>query len=286
MAYEGYGAVHGASSADLFSPYGQLDGEEELATLWVGNALPGTTDAELAVAFKPFGTLLTCFLLQKLSPNGQLSGFVRYATRDEADMALQVVNHGHITCNGATVTAKWADKNSKPSIGQAKQNLESALLGNADVQIQSARQAQALQVAPSLYAMGEGDAPVTGGLYSGSQRSAAPLPQVVQSPEPVDPNDPIATLWVGNVLSGTTDAEMVVTFSTYGQLLACFLLKKASPNGQLSGFVRYTSYEEAETALRAIEAGMVVINGMKLIGKWATRNTGVTKALFDAATQA
>merc|ERR1719189_2566733 len=86
---------------------------EEVATLWVGNVLPGTSDDELSFAFSPFGTLLACFLVKKLSPQGQMSGFVRYTSRGEAALALQACESEAVMISGAPVRAHWASENSK-----------------------------------------------------------------------------------------------------------------------------------------------------------------------------
>lgn len=194
---------------------------EEITTIWVGNVLPGTLDTDMAGVFSQFGALVCCFLLKRLSPNGQLSGFVRYTTRAEANAALETALTGTIALKGSIITAKWAAENSKP-------------LDNQQLA------AKAEQIAPAIYES------------SGEE---------------------IATLWVGNVLQGTTDADMVVAFSPYGPLLCCFLLKKLSPNGQLSGFVRYTSRGEASFAMEAVNAGLVVVLGSTIHAKWAQQNS-------------
>lgn len=270
-----YGPVRSApqSTLDTFSPYAAAvpaDQEEEIATLWVGNALPGTTDGDLAAAFAQFGTMVTCFLRPKLSPNGFMSGFVRYSTRDAADMALVVVNHGHVVVKGATITAKWADRNSNPTSGAAWQAVQQSLAAGQ------------LQQTPDPAGF-QHDAVSMQQSVAVLQDPALKILQGIEGVATAAPTEELATLWIGNAVIGTTDAELLSAFSLYGSLLACFLLKKMSPNGQLSGFVRYSTAQEASAALLAVESGFIVINGATITAKWATRNTGITKALVNGS---
>merc|ERR1712232_1474685 len=208
-----------SSSMPPAPPPAQNAQGEEITTIWIGNALPGTVDADMVNAFGQFGNMMCCFLLKRLSPNGQLSGFVRYHNRDDAGRALDAVQRGQIVLKGSIVTGKWASVNSKP--------LETVQVG----------------VAPT----GPSHDQTTG--------------------------EEITTLWVGNVMPDSTDVEMQIQFAPYGNMQCCFLLKKLSPNGQLSGFVRYNSRTEAMAAMDAVAGGLIILHGATLNAKWASQNS-------------
>lgn len=468
----GYGPVR-LGTGGLIGPYGvalgteDTNGAEEVTTLWVGNCMPGSTDADLAVAMAPFGQMESCFLLKKLSPQGQLSGFVRFKHRDDASRALQAISSGAVVVNGLGLSAKFASKNSSPLkdpalAAQQEALIKAANFQNAIIQLEALQAAsdpvaqalaavqqptvlelvaadlaalaaaaqpaltaaaqQALAVAaqpvatvaaqPALtlaalpappvatqlalgVAQPELTAPPQAGLPAVPALPALPAltalsapsnPNVTAQPasavaiqpaltlgvsnEPpaqpvgvstelatlpaadraeegslllsdaaqvealqqalqqeamqyvlaqalkdvqaqhahavaslgeasaanalvsagalgdaaavtgaalaaVSPGGPeeVTTLWVGNCSSNTTDSEVALAMIPFGNLESCFLLKKLSPQGQLSGFVRYRTRVEAAIALEAITAGRVVINGSAITGKWASKNS-------------
>merc|ERR1712228_245248 len=51
------------------------------------------------------------------SPNGYLSGFVRFSNGNEAQNALAAIENRTLLLHGAPIAAKWADKNSRPTSG-------------------------------------------------------------------------------------------------------------------------------------------------------------------------
>ena len=65
----------------------------------------------MASVFGDYGQMLSCFLLHKLSAQGQISGFVRYASGRGAVQALAAVEGGQISLNGGIVRARWASEN-------------------------------------------------------------------------------------------------------------------------------------------------------------------------------
>jgi len=335
MALGGYGPVRlpvGQQLLDL-GPYSaglsSASETEEITTLWVGNALPGTNDVDLAAAFSQFGRLMCCFLLKRLSANGHLSGFVRYTTRAEAAHALEAVLAGQVSIKGSTLTAKWTEKNSKPLAAQSILSsyqpetlavptvdetsgedittiwVGNVLPGTVDADMAAAftrfgelmccfllkrlspngqlsgfvRYTTRAEAAAALDGTTSGAVVVKGSVITAKWAStnSKPLcgaPTSMAQPPPVDAfGEAIATLWVGNVQPGTSDTDMAVGFSPYGNMLCCFLLKKLSPNGQLSGFVRYTTRAEADRAMDAVNAGRVVVNGFTINAKWATHNS-------------
>lgn len=205
---------------------------EEITTLWIGNCLPNTTDAEVAAAMSQYGNLLSAFLMKRLSPQGQMSGFVRYATRAQAAFALDHIMNGQAIVKGSAISGKWATKNSKPLSDPAL----------------AAQQAAMLQAASST--------------------GAAPTPPPSASPA----GDDITTLWVGNVPFGTTNEIFQSALSPLGQMVCCFLHKKLSPQGQMSGYARFNTKEEAAAALQCFENGMLLISGVILKAKWARQN--------------
>lgn len=71
-------------------------GGEEITTLWVGDLPQGTTDDELLTAFGVLGQVLVAKVQWKASSMGTYSGFVRFATRAEAEVALTTVYEGGV----------------------------------------------------------------------------------------------------------------------------------------------------------------------------------------------
>jgi len=382
----GYGPVQTSTSellraAGFGSPYAASSPVEEIATLWIGNCLPGTSDADLALGMAPYGHMVACFLLKKLSPQGQLSGFVRYTARYEAAMALEAINNGQIVVNGSIISGKFAAKNSsllKDPALQAQQeeiiraaslqammvqggvtpaSLAQASLTQTSMPHTSIPQASVTQIEPSAMqqpnimehaSMVEQPSVIDQAGMMPAQPSfqehvgleglhaSQPMTSVASQPPPTHiapqateaaevaqaahvaaqmealqqalqqeamqqvlqqamrdvqqqqinllgpgtpgtlpaiTNEEITTLWIGNGVPGTTDADLASAMAIYGKLVSCFLMKKLSPQGQMSGFVRYTARAEAAAALEAITNGIVVVNGSAITGKWATKNS-------------
>lgn len=84
---------------------------DEITTLWLGNMFPGSTDHMLAVQLCPYGELTSCFLMKTLSPQGQMSGFARFALREQAQYALDAIMGGSVIVGGSAISGKFATKN-------------------------------------------------------------------------------------------------------------------------------------------------------------------------------
>lgn len=193
-------------------PYGAP--EEVIETLFIGNCVPGTTDQHLSEAFGSFGTLVTCFLLQKPSQTGYISGFVRYQLKSSAEDALQVANHGHLTVGGSVISAQWADKNSRPTTG---------LIGGLPPQVTNsfagAPPQQHMQMLPPP------PPPIGMPSYQVNPEALAVSSQTLASPMFDENGEEIATIWIGDVLPEVSDADLVTACMPYGTLITCFLLK-------------------------------------------------------------
>lgn len=176
---------------------------------------------------------------------------------------------------GAAIACKWADKNSRPTSGLVLPGQP----GFGDPSFQAAN----FHDPPPLTGF------LTGSLATdtfGQLQAAAMAPRAVAPPpgSQLESGEELTTLWIGNAVQTTTDAELQVTFSAYGSLVACFLLKKPSPHGFLSGFVRYATAAEAQVALSVAESGTIAIQGSVLTARWASRNTGATKGIVPEGT--
>mmetsp|Transcript_30106 Transcript_30106/g.70199 ORF Transcript_30106/g.70199 Transcript_30106/m.70199 type:complete len:590 (+) Transcript_30106:141-1910(+) len=270
-------------NVNMAAPAVSADGEE-ITTLWIGNAVRGTSDADLAAAFMPFGELVCCFLLKKLSSHGNMSGFVRFPSRQEASLALEAVCMGDIKVKGATLTAKWASQNSQP--------MKNPPSTSAPQQVQPpSQQAAATQWKSKGHSDGlatKMPQPRGPGGSDMLDRAVQVLQTAVQSIQSTgrgsSGQEEITTLWIGNATPSATDNMLSEAFGVFGNMLACFLLPKLSPNGQKSGFVRYAQVGEAEYALSEVEAGRVQIHGVPLTAKWASRNSSVSESMAGAAT--
>merc|ERR1711920_924977 len=96
-------------------------------------------------ALTPYGDLITVRILAKPSPQGSLSGFVRFASRQEAELAFAGINAGQVKLGGIVICARWAKENSRPTVGMA------ALKAQAQMHAQ-APAAQQLDLASVLQA--------------------------------------------------------------------------------------------------------------------------------------
>jgi len=217
---------------NLKSQVAAPDYGEEITTLWIGNCLPNTTDADVAASMSQYGQLVSCFLMKKLSPQGQMSGFVRYSSRQQASFALDHIMNGQAIVKGSAISGKWATKNSKPLSDPALAASQAAMLAAA------------------------------------SSTGLAPTPPPSATPV----GDDITTLWVGNVPFGTTNEVFQAALAPLGEMVCCFLHKKLSPQGQMSGYARFNTKQEAATALQCFENGMLLISGVILKAKWARQN--------------
>ena len=55
-------------------------------------------------------------------PNGSLSGFVRFSTREEAQLAHQVINSGQVLIGGSAVSCDWSRSNTKKDLTTGDHN--------------------------------------------------------------------------------------------------------------------------------------------------------------------
>eukprot|EP00931_Biecheleriopsis_adriatica_P106345 TRINITY_DN80807_c0_g1_i1.p1 TRINITY_DN80807_c0_g1~~TRINITY_DN80807_c0_g1_i1.p1 ORF type:complete len:412 (-),score=88.16 TRINITY_DN80807_c0_g1_i1:22-1236(-) len=319
-AYGAYGAAPavGYGSGLDASPYGamgagQLGMGNEISTLWIGNVLPGTTDYAVAVAMFWYGQLTSCFLLKNVSPQGQMSGFVKYSSHMEAQNALNAIKNGQVIVNGQALTGKLASKNSSDIknhdlAAQQQQMLQRAYA--EAYQGQSAGDPSAYYDAAVAAQLGfnsvlGGGGACGGALTAGYDAGAAaagmqqnwqaqgqmmgqdqlalggggmlPANHQPQYIPPRFPEEEITTLWIGNMLPGTTDYMLAVQLSRFGEMGSCFLMKSLSPNGQMSGFARFNDRITAQSALDAILAGQVIVGGSPISGKFASRNSSELK---------
>jgi len=87
--------------------------QEPITTIWVGSLPEGTVDADLAEAFRPYGKVIAATVHRRPSPQGSYSGFVRFATRLESELALASLMAGSIPIYGQIIVGQWAKVNSK-----------------------------------------------------------------------------------------------------------------------------------------------------------------------------
>lgn len=233
---------------------GAADGlSKEPATLWLGSLPPEATEDDLIATFSPYGQLVSATLNSKLSPAGSLSGFVRYATPQEAQMALASVNSGAVYIGNAPVSAQWAKANSKPSPGlwpPQEQGYPTQHYGYGGGQEQR-------------YGGGKGHGKNGGGDYGGAQLS-----------------DELTSLWVGSLPVGISEADLATCFQPCGTLVSAIVNRKPSPNGSISGFVRFHTRQEAEGALHLLESGMVRCGDVPMCGQWAKGNSKPSPSLW------
>merc|ERR1712032_1320324 len=86
---------------------------EELTTLWIGSLPSGSTADDVRAAFSSCGQVVAATVQATPSTYGNHSGFVRFMTRQEAEMALAQVSGGAIVVRDVPCMGHWARKNSK-----------------------------------------------------------------------------------------------------------------------------------------------------------------------------
>jgi len=116
--------AHGHYTATKFDPFYEevqaavpvdAQGMEELSTLWVGSLPDGTTENDLLGTLGMCGRVLAITVHSRPSPKGSLSGFVRFATRMEAERALSAVAEALVEIRGVQPVVRWANSNSRVS---------------------------------------------------------------------------------------------------------------------------------------------------------------------------
>lgn len=72
---------------------------------------------------------------------------------------------------------------------------------------------------------------------------------------------PLTTLWVGGIPGNCTGAHLLAGFCRFGRVLNSTIGGRPGKTGDQSGFVRFASRAEAETALAAAAAGDIAFDG-------------------------
>jgi len=240
-------------------PAGNANGFEEITTLWVGDLPAACSNEDLLGGFVDY-RVSNATVSSRPSASGARSGFVRFLHRHEAESALNAACGGMIGVSGQSVSCQWAKQN---SYGGAQAGLNG---GNGGV----GQSFSAHVVAPP----GTGYGGCKG--YGGKGYSAMPYnPPPWHMGGATSPwgHEEIATLWLGNLAEGTTVEEMTSVFSSYGNVLIASVSNKLSPQGSLSGFVRFSARHEAEAALTQVIGDNILIQGAPIVARWARVNS-------------
>ena len=88
-------------------------------------------------------------------------------------------------------------------------------------------------------------------------------------------------MWIGNVPQETTNEDLAAVLGIFGALVSCFLFNRsaASSTGFQSGFVRYAKRQMAENVMAVVTCGRIVVNGVDIEARWASRNSHLSKEL-------
>lgn len=205
------------------------------------------------------------------------SGFKHGKSRKKT---LNAISAGRVLVNGQALTGKFASKNSQPIKEPTLAAQQQAMIDRAYLEAYTGQ----TDGTPSQYYSQQGVA------ASGGQSPQAMSQEQVRlhpglpvasphamNPPQTAPAEGVSTLWIGNMLPGTTDQMMAVQLVRFGELTSCFLMKTLSPKGQMSGFARFASQECARQALDAVLMGNVIVNGSPVSGKFASRNCSELK---------
>jgi len=102
----------------------------------------------------------------------------------------------------------------------------------------------------------------------GQTRPVAVVPRVM-----LPRRDELTTLWIGNLPGPVDEGEIAAMFSQYGQVVSVIVHPRPSPQGSHSGFVRFVTRKEAESALAATGMCLVAIQGIPVAAQWARENS-------------
>lgn len=275
---ENYGPVPHSSPSGALGPYGQLLSNpampldavaglngtaaqsgmapgEVLTTLWVGNIPESVSAEELKAAFSPYGQVLDASLMDGLSSLGQRQGFVRFSRAEEVATALAVAEKSQMQLAGQPVKCSWA-----------KRNLFKSEQENAAVPVVTGMPMTMPMTMPATMSM----------TMPMSMPAAAPTFSFPSMAAPAHASaGEIVTLWVGSLPAGTQESEMASIFGAYGAVVACVVHSKPSPQGSLSGFVRYSTRQQCELALQFANAGSLQVRGQPIVARWAKGNSKV-----------
>mmetsp|Transcript_33365 Transcript_33365/g.61196 ORF Transcript_33365/g.61196 Transcript_33365/m.61196 type:complete len:382 (-) Transcript_33365:77-1222(-) len=246
------------------SGYGGTNGSvagaaEELTTIWVGDLPQEVTYTDLYIGFGPFGAILGANVSPHAAASGMRSGFVRFRSRNEAEMAIASAQLGQALIWGQPVVCQWAKSNSFASTPA-----EGGKGGSPGYGAWKGRAGPASH-APAAFSHIYGAALYPPQRYLGGKPYTQAQPQA----------EPITTLWVGSLPEGVLDADLAEAFSICGQVIVATVHRKPSPQGSYSGFVRFTSRVEAEAAMVGLAAGAITVHGQAIVGQWAKVNSRV-----------
>lgn len=210
-----------------------------ITTLWVGSLPVGTQEAELARVFGAFGTVVACVVHSKPSPQGSLSGFVRFSMRQEGELAMQYCNAGSCQINNMPVVAKWAKGNSR--VGMGVGGVASARPASVMPGMQLASAAPALGTQLQLPSLPP-------------QQPLLPVPRL----EPK-----LQTLSVFGLPAGMTNDQLKAGFEWTG--FPCIAQIDGTNN---VGFVKFASPELAETVMASTGGSPIGIQGAAVMLIW------------------
>lgn len=222
--------------------------DDELATLWVGNLPEGTSDADLGAAFGACGQVIAANVHRRPSPLGSYNGFVRFATREEADSALKICGSGQLTVQGVQCVAHWAKQNSKVDPGFANPVAASAL-----AVLPPTRQPPPPETPPPAVLVN----------WAAAQQSAA----ASNRPSVSSGGGSVQTLFIGSLPAHVTEEDVTNAFADVG-FEGSVRLNKQSSRG-LSGFIKFGSPQVAQEAFQFLSLSPLTIEGSQMAFDWA-----------------
>eukprot|EP00927_Polykrikos_kofoidii_P068063 TRINITY_DN63458_c0_g1_i1.p1 TRINITY_DN63458_c0_g1~~TRINITY_DN63458_c0_g1_i1.p1 ORF type:complete len:632 (+),score=105.21 TRINITY_DN63458_c0_g1_i1:151-2046(+) len=236
---------------------------EDIATLWLGGVPEGITDADLSAAFAPYGNVLGVSVRKM---RDACSGFVRFATRADAEGALKLLNSGGLQLCGANIQANFAKENMKVASGSTSGG-------------RSRREDVSTQ--PTVSSSFGNSHSVASGINMASmeetvQTVQARALQLARGCVGNSTVEEVATLWLGGLPEGVTENDLFPVFAPYGQVLGVSVRKMWDST---SGFIRFARRRDGEQALRAITSGGARVLGVSLHANWAKEDMKL-----DAAT--
>lgn len=262
--------MHGKGSYP-YEMYGSESGwpDEPLTTLWIGGIPAGSKLADLVAVFCRYGSILNATVGGKPAASGDLSGFVRFATLEQAETALS--SSGNIafanSSEGRSIHCQWSKSNCfVPGINCSicLGNLNEDVTGSdLAAEFASFGSVQSTAVAKEggvgticFRSASEAEAALSA-VQNGSVRIRGSRPSSWRPAEGLQ--ERLTTIWIGGIPAGSTISDLLASFCQFGCVLNATLAGRPAASGDLSGFVRFALCDEGESALYAVTAGNVIL---------------------------
>jgi RNA recognition motif-containing protein len=241
--------------------------------LYVSNLLPGTTAEVLTALFSPFGEVVDCVVMRSKGRDGRQSGFVKYATMEEAEASIASMDQYVPAGDTEPLTVRFAEKKAPAAAPAAAPVVQYIVAapgyppGAAPyIPLPPGAIPTALPSLPAGYAQ-----PLIAAPTVGAKRPAEYVQPVAKRPRTDGPKPGAeAKLYVSNLEPHMDKDALYNLFIAYGNILETVVIKsKAGQRGRLSGFVKFADPQTATVAVATMDGCIPAGFTERITVKWA-----------------